>query len=247
VFVKEMEAALVDGEVDAAVHSLKDLPTAQPSDLWIAAVPDRADPRDALVTAGAPSLAALRDGATVGTSSPRRKAQLLAARPSLAVVPVRGNVGTRLGRAVEGDLDAVVLAVAGLERLGKGEVITERLAPEVMLPAPGQGALAVECRAGDRTTRQALAPLDDPRVAACVRAERQCLAALGGGCHTPMGALGRVHAGLLLLQACVCSVDGARLLRAEGRGRLDDAVQVGEGVAADLLRAGAEALIAEAG
>ncbi|MBE3590292.1 MAG: hydroxymethylbilane synthase [Firmicutes bacterium] len=187
VFVKELQEALLRGEIDLAVHSAKDLPTASPEGLVVAAYPLRADPRDALC--GGRSLAELPPGAAVGTSSPRRAAQLRAARPDLNIVPLRGNVDTRLERVAGGELDAAVLAAAGLERLGLADRIREMLDPDTVCPAPAQGALAVEARAGDEEALAVARALDDARVRRAVQAERSVLAALGGGCFLPLGAL----------------------------------------------------------
>ncbi|MCC6830990.1 MAG: hydroxymethylbilane synthase [Thermoleophilia bacterium] len=186
-FVKELEEALLDGRAHLAVHSAKDLPTELPPGLAVLAVPPREDPRDVLV--GAPSLAALPSGARVGTGSPRRSAQLLLARPDLEVVPVRGNVDTRLGKLDRGEVDALVLAAAGLARLGIARPDAVPLDPAVSTPAPGQGLLAVEGRTDDAETAAAVAVLDDAGAAEALRAERALLAALGGGCMTPAGAL----------------------------------------------------------
>ena len=187
-FTQELEAALLSGRVDAAVHSLKDLPTEMPAGLTVGAVPPRAEVRDALVSARGYTLETLPQGAVVGTSSLRRAAQLLAARPDLQIRPLRGNVDTRVRKALEGQYDAVVLAGAGLVRLGLTEHISQWLPLEVMLPAPGQGALAVQCRADDEATLALLAALDDFATRAAVEAERAFLSALGGGCAVPVAA-----------------------------------------------------------
>ncbi len=210
VFASALRAALENGEVDLAVHSLKDLPTAPVPALALAAVPEREDPRDALVAAGGATLATLPRGARVGTGSPRRAAQLLAARPDLQVVDVRGNVPRRLEMVTSGDLDAIVLARAGLVRLGLEDQITEVLDPEVLLPAPGQGALAVECRADDAVTAAACAGLDHALTRAEVTAERALLAALEAGCTSPVGALARADTGgSVHLRAVVLAADGS--------------------------------------
>jgi hydroxymethylbilane synthase len=187
-FTQELEAALLSGQVDAAVHSLKDLPTEMPPGLTVGAVPARAEVRDALVSAQGYTLETLPQGAVVGTSSLRRAAQLLAARPDLQIRPLRGNVDTRVRKALEGQYDAVVLAGAGLVRLGLTEHISQWLPLEVMLPAPGQGALAVQCRAADDATLGLLAAIEDPATRAAVEAERGFLSALGGGCAVPVAA-----------------------------------------------------------
>ncbi|MFN8123428.1 MAG: hydroxymethylbilane synthase [Thermoleophilia bacterium] len=186
-FVKELEEALLDGRAHLAVHSAKDLPTELPPGLAVLAVPRREDPRDVLV--GAPSLDALPAGARVGTGSPRRSAQLLLARPDLEVVPIRGNVDTRLGKLDRGEVDALVLAAAGLARLGVSRPDVAPLDPELSTPAPGQGLLAIEGRVDDAETAAAVAVLDEPGAVEALQAERALLAALGGGCMTPAGAL----------------------------------------------------------
>lgn len=215
VFVRELEQALLDGRIDVAVHSLKDMPTAVTPGLEVAAVPVRALPFDVLVTADrAGSLEALPAGAVVGTSSVRRVAQVLAARPDLVVRPLRGNVDTRLRRLDAGDYDALVLAGAGLERLGLAARITEVLRPPLFWPAVGQGALAVQIRTADPRAREAVATLDDPATHLAVRAERSCLAALAGGCLAPIGAWARpIASGGMALGACVLEMAGPRVAR----------------------------------
>ena len=237
VFVAALREALLADQCDIAIHSLKDLPTAGTPGLVLGAIPARADVRDVLCARDGLTLAQLPAGAKVGTGSPRRAAQLRAARPDLEVLDIRGNVDTRLGRVpglpgngpdAPGDLDAVVLAAAGLTRLGRTEVVSEYFEPEVMLPAPGQGALAVECRAEDAPTResgalvkdavqgvlaQALAAIDDADTRLAVSAERALLARLEAGCAAPVGALARRKGSLLYLDAVVCSPDGTRSVR----------------------------------
>ncbi|PPK93501.1 hydroxymethylbilane synthase [Kineococcus xinjiangensis] len=214
VFVSALRDALVAGTVELAVHSLKDLPTAPPDGLVVAAVPPREDPRDVLVAAGGRTLAELPAGARVGTGSPRRRALLLDARPDLDVVAVRGNVDTRLAMVHDGALDAVVLAAAGLRRLDRLGEASELLDPATFVPAPGQGALAVECRADDEAVLAVLRGLDDPRTRVAVTAERTLLAALEAGCSAPVGAFARVLDGepaRLELRAAVASPDGTLL------------------------------------
>jgi hydroxymethylbilane synthase len=201
VFVSALRDALLAGEVDVAVHSMKDLPSAPVPGIALAAVPTREDPRDALVTADGGGLAGLRSGARVGTGSPRRAARLRALRPDLELVDLRGNVDSRLAQVLEGDLDAVVLAVAGLSRLGRTAVIGEVLAPELMLPAPAQGALAVECRSDDTATLALLAHIDDRASRLRAIAERAVLAAVGASCASAVGALARLDGLLLTLDA----------------------------------------------
>ncbi|NAZ86810.1 hydroxymethylbilane synthase [Kineococcus indalonis] len=216
VFVSALREALLAGEVDLAVHSLKDLPTAPAEGLALAAVPRREDPRDVLVAAGGRTLAQLPAGARVGTGSPRRRALLLDARPDLEVVPVRGNVGTRLRMVSSGELDAVVLAAAGLSRLGRLGEATEVLDAAAFVPAPGQGALAVECRAEDAEVVAALAALDSPADRLAVLAERQLLASLEAGCSAPVGAHARLQGGALHLSLAVQGPDGLVRRTADG-------------------------------
>jgi hydroxymethylbilane synthase len=248
VFTGALREALLERRIDAAVHSLKDLPTAPADGLTLAACPRRADPRDALCARDGLALAELPVGATVGTGSPRRAAQLAALGLGLRVVDVRGNVGTRLAAVAEGRLDAVCLAHAGLLRLGRTDAVTEVLDPIQVLPAPGQGALAVECRSGDAALVDLLAALDDAPTRAAVTAERAVLAALAAGCSAPVGALGEVAEGgedepdELYLRAVVAAPDGSQLLRLSATGPADDPVGVGHRLARALLAAGATAL-----
>jgi len=244
-FTEELEAALLESRIDLAVHSLKDLPTEEPEGLCIAATPTRATPNDALVSTKFARLADLPPGAVVGTSSLRRKAQLIAVQPGLNIVDLRGNVGTRVKRVTEGDLDAAILACAGLERIGLTDVIAEVLAPEVMLPAAGQGALGIQTRADDADLLEILAKLNDGATHAEVAAERALLAALGGGCQVPIGALAKVAGDSLHLRGCVCSLDGERLFRTEISGSITDAATLGQQAADALLREGAQAVIAD--
>jgi len=223
VFVSALREALLGGEVDLAVHSLKDLPTGPAAGIVLAAVPARDDPRDALVARDGAKLADLPPGSRIGTGSPRRAAQLLALRGDLRCVPIRGNAGTRLGKVSEGELDAVVLAYAGLARIGSVSAVTQVFEADEMLPAPGQGALAVECRDGE------------PELAAL-------LEALEAGCSAPIGAYA-AGTGQLRMQAAVISADGRRVLRAHGAAAAADAGQLGRDLAAELLRSGASDLI----
>lgn len=243
VFVSALRDALREGTVDLAVHSLKDLPTTPEDDLVVAAVPVREDPRDALVARDGLSLGELPAGATVGTGSPRRRAQLEALGLGLDIRGLRGNVETRLGRVTSGDLDAVVLAHAGLRRLGRDGVVTEVLDPIQMLPAPGQGALAVEVRADDVATRDAVSALDDPDTRACVDAERAVLNELEAGCSAPVGALAEIVLGdegdELSLRAVVASPEGAGDIRRSASGSPSDASAVGRRLARLLLEDGA--------
>jgi hydroxymethylbilane synthase len=244
-FVKELEAALLDGEVDLAVHSLKDMPSRVTPGLAIGAVPEREDPRDALVSRWGHTVDALPQGAQVGTSSRRRAAQLLALRPDLEILDIRGNVDTRLRKAEADPYDAIVLAVAGLKRLGKGDRITEILPPEVMLPPAGQGALAVEVRADDERTRALVAPVDHRETRRAVTAERAFMARLGGGCHVPIGAFAVVDQETLWFRGLVSSVDGQTMLRGGCRGPLTRPEDLGAALAEDLLAKGAEELLDE--
>ncbi len=253
VFTKEIQTAVLQGDVDLAVHSLKDLPTQPTPGLVLAATPPREDSSDALVASGVDLLDHLPQGARVGTGSLRRRAQLLHLRPDLRILDIRGNVDTRLRKLDEGEYDAIVLAAAGLIRLGLASRICERLAPPRMLPAPGQGALAIECRADDAESRELTAHLNDPQTRVCVLAERALLAALHGGCSAPIAAWGQVAGQQLLLDALVADVDGEQVLRASGFTEsavtLSDsaaakmAEDLGRRVADDLLAQGAQALI----
>jgi len=219
VFVAELEQALLRGEIDLAVHSLKDLSGAMPPGLALAAVPAREDPRDVMIGRIAPTLAQLPPGARVGTSSLRRRAQLLAMRPDLQVLEMRGNVDTRLRKLEAGQYDAICLAAAGLHRLGWRARITEYLDTAQMLPAAGQGALALQIRADDPATRDAVSSQHHPPTALAVRAERAVLAAFGGGCHIPLGAYAAAaDDGVVTLRAVLCSLDGIAIMQADGHG-----------------------------
>lgn len=233
-FTKELERALLDGTVDLVVHSLKDLPTDPTPGLVVAAIPAREDPRDALVGPW-PGLDAVPVGARVGTTSPRRRAQLLAYRRDLRVVPLRGNVDTRLRRVDAGEVDAAVLAAAGLVRGGWQERIRQYLDPDVMLPAPGQGALAVQVQEADRNVRELVAALDHGPTRAAVLAERAFLRALRGGCAVPVGALATAEAGRVRLRVRVLSEDGSRQVSAEREGPAEDPERVGEDAAEEVL------------
>ena len=245
-FVKEIEAALLAEEIDLAVHSLKDMPTQLPEALSLAAILERADPHDALVVAdGAADLDSLPAGARVGTSSLRRQAQLLALRPDLRVVDVRGNVDTRLRKLRDGQADALILAAAGLIRLGRSEAIGQILPVHRFLPAVGQGALCVEVRTADERTRDLVARLDHLATRQATDAERACLRRLEGGCQVPIGAYAEVTGGLLHLRGLVASLDGSRLLRDEIRGPAGEAARLGAELAGRLLASGAAALLQE--
>ncbi len=242
VFVSALREALLAGEVDLAVHSLKDLPSGPAAGVALAAVPPRDDPRDALAARDGAKLADLPPGASIGTGSPRRAAQLLALRGDLRCVPIRGNAGTRLAKVTDGELDAVVLAYAGLARLGLLGAVTQVFEPDEMLPAPGQGALAVECRAAEPGLAALLAAVTDPASAAAVTAERSLLEALEAGCSAPIGAYA-AGTDTLRMQAVVISPDGSRALRAQGVAAAAGAGQLGRDLAAELLRAGASDLM----
>ena len=242
VFVSALREALRGGEVDLAVHSLKDLPTGPAPGIVLAAVPARDDPRDALVGRDRAKLADLPAGARIGTGSPRRAAQLLGLRRDLHCVPIRGNAGTRLGKVAEGELDGVVLAYAGLARIGRGHAVTQVFEPDEMLPAPGQGALAVECRDGEPELAALLAAVTDEASVAAVTAERSLLEALAAGCSAPVGAYAE-GAEPLRMRAAVMSTDGTRVLRAHGSASGADARRLGRDLAAELLGRGASDLI----
>ncbi|MCZ7378222.1 hydroxymethylbilane synthase [Micromonospora sp. WMMC250] len=253
VFVSALRDALVARTIDFAVHSYKDLPTAADGGLHIAAVPARQDPRDALVARGGRTLAELPAGATVGTGALRRIAQLHALGLQLEVTPIRGNVDTRLARVLgpDADLDAVVLARAGLARLGRLDVITESLDPMLMLPAPAQGALAVECRADDQDLVELLAVLDHAPSRAAVTAERAFLATLEAGCSAPVAAYAELAEGEtgdeIYLRGAVISPDGTRDLRLSRTGTPADAAEIGKALAAELLDLGADSILGHEG
>ena len=245
-FVKEIEEALLDGRAEVAVHSMKDLPAEIPEGLVLGAVPLREDPRDALVVApahAARDVASLPRGARVGTSSLRRVCQLKARRPDLELVPLRGNVDTRVRKVDANELDAIVLACAGLKRLGHGARITAALSTEESLPAIGQGALAIQCRADDPETRARLGKLDDRTTALAVTAERALLKRLAGDCKTPLGAHATVDGARLTIEGLVGAPDGSRLIRHALQGAADDAEAVGRALAEELLARGADALL----
>ncbi|HVO18593.1 MAG TPA: hydroxymethylbilane synthase [Anaeromyxobacter sp.] len=245
-FVKEIEDALLSGEAEVAVHSMKDLPAELAPGLTIGAVPDREDPRDALCAPRHGALAALPVGARVGTSSLRRGAQLRALRPDLVIEMVRGNVETRLRRA-SADLDAVVLASAGLRRLGLAGNATYLFPVEELLPAVAQGALALEARAGDAATLARLRALEHAETRLAVEAERGFLARIEGGCQVPIAGHARLEGGQVWLRALVASVDGARVVRGERRGPPERARELGVALAEELLGRGADRILREAG
>lgn len=245
-FVKEIEEALLEGRVDVAVHSLKDLPAEIPPGLCLAALPQREDPRDVLVSRSQGGIDALPKRAIVGTGSLRRRVQLLASRPDLTVEPIRGNVDTRLRKLESGALDAVMLAAAGLNRLGLSPEGAHRLPPEEFIPAVGQGILAIEARQGDRAILDLLAGLDHAETRQRALAERAFLSCLGGSCHTPVAA----HAGLsdhgeLVMVGMVASLDGRRVIRARVSGPAAGAETLGEKLAEELNAQGAQAILQE--
>ena len=233
-FAKEIEEALLAGMIDLAVHSLKDLETWLPDGLVIACVPPRDDPRDTLLSVSGANLASLPCGAKVGTASLRRQAQLLRHRPDLSTVPIRGNVNTRLRKMEAGEVDALVLALCGLVRLDLSGHATEILPREVMLPAVGQGALAIECRTANGRVRQLVAPLHDPICAACVDAERAMLAALDGSCRTPIAGFAEVDGDRLTIEGLLLNEDGSKEIRGRFEGGIDDGVQLGAELGKDL-------------
>ena len=248
IFIKEIEDALLSGSVDLAVHSMKDVPTEIPQGLAFAAITRRDDPRDCLISHDGLTLERLPQGARVGTSSLRRQAQLRHHRPDLRALDLRGNVDTRLKKVAAGEFDAIILAVAGVTRLGASHRITEILSSEVMLPAVGQGALGIEIREDDHDTSEQVALLDHAETRACVGAERALLRELEGGCQVPLGAWARMEkTGEIFLQSCVLSPDGVQFVRGEERGAAADAEAIGENLAATLIAAGADRILRLAG
>jgi hydroxymethylbilane synthase len=244
VFIKELEDALLERRIDLAVHSMKDVPTEIPEGLTIAAICKRQDVRDALLSAGGARLEELPSDARVGTSSLRRQSQLLHARSDLRMLEIRGNVDTRIEKLKRGDYDAIVLAKAGLDRLGLSASITQVLPPEISLPAAGQGAIGIESHAEDGETLRVLAQLNDPETRSAVEAERAALAGLEGGCQVSIGAWGRIESGKLVLEVAVLSPDGAQRLWEKGWGAPEEAKEIGAKIARTLLENGAAALLA---
>ncbi|MFW5940453.1 MAG: hydroxymethylbilane synthase [Chloroflexota bacterium] len=243
-FTAELEEALREGQIDLAVHSLKDLPVENAPDLTIGAIPQRASVQDGLVARDGHTLETLPPGSVVGTSSLRRQAQILAVRPDLCVRSIRGNVGTRVRKALEEDYDAAVLAAAGLQRLEMEDVASAWLSLDVMLPAPGQGALAVQCRADDEETLRLLQAIEDPDTRAATTAERRFLQALGGGCSAPIAAFARPNGdGSLEMMALIAAPDGGQLIRVQGEG--NDARHLGESLAQKAMQQGAQAILDE--
>ena len=245
-FVKEIEEALLRHQIDVAVHSLKDVPASLPKGLVLVATPPRADARDVLISAAGVGIASLPAGTRVGTSSLRRRAQLLALRPDLAVAEMRGNVDTRLGKLASGQVDAILLAAAGLERLGLSPAGMVFLAPKVFMPAIGQGILALEARADDPAVHAVLRPFDDPATRAAADAERAFLVTIGGDCHTPLAAHARVRGDRLQMEAMVAAIDGSEMIGDTFEGSVTSAAAIGARLATALLSRGAAALIARA-
>jgi hydroxymethylbilane synthase len=245
VFIKELEEALLNEEIDLAVHSVKDIPTEVPSRLCFPVICRREDTRDCLVAAKNETLSTLRKGARIGTSSLRRQAQIRHARPDLDVRELRGNVDTRLRKVASGEYDAILLAKAGLDRLGWSNRISEVLSPEVCMPAVGQGALGVQARLKDNELAGALAPLDDFETRQSIVAERSLLAALEGGCQVPLGAWARLERGELAIDAVVCSPDGAQHVRQRATAPPDQARELGQRVAQMLIASGAREILEE--
>ena len=246
-FTKELEEEMLSGAIDLAVHSLKDMPAKVPDGLMIAAVTKRLDPGDALVSNRFSSFSELPQGARVGTSSLRRRAQLLCARPDLTMIDLRGNVNTRLRKLDEGEYDAIVLAVAGLKRLGFADRIREVLPQTMVLPAVGQGALAIETRADDSETRDMLAFLRDDDTVCCAEAERSFLARVEGGCQVPVGVYATAEGDDMNVEAVIASLDGQRSYRGNVKGERKDAAKLGEGLAEKLLDEGGAKILQELG
>lgn len=246
VFTREVQTSVIDGETDIAVHSLKDLPTESAEGLQLASVPDRAPTGDALLLPNGDTLQTLDQlpaNARIGTGSPRRQAQLLHVRPDLQMLEIRGNVDTRIRKLDDGEFDAIVLAEAGLRRLGLDSRISLLLTPPVLFPAVGQGAIGIECRANDDETAAVLQKISNPQVLACVQAERSLLSALRAGCHAPLGAASSLEDNVLSLTGVLLSVDGKQRLEATASGNVTEAQQLGQSVAEELLNAGGTELV----
>jgi hydroxymethylbilane synthase len=241
-FIKELESAMLDGRADLAVHSMKDVPADMPPGFEIAAILDREDPRDAFISNKYAGVAGLRAGAVLGTSSLRRAAQIKERHPGIELKLLRGNVETRLAKLDRGEYDAIVLAVAGLVRLGLASRIGERLPPDISLPAPGQGAIGIECLSNRADVRALVTPLADPATAACVRAERAVSLGLGGSCSLPLGAYAEYAKGKIRLRALVAAEDGRRVVRSEASG--EDPEALGSKVVKELRAGGAAEILA---
>ena len=247
IFIKELEEALLGGTIDLAVHSMKDVPTEIPDDLGFAAITRREDPRDCLISRTGRALKHLPTGARIGTSSLRRQAQIRHQRPDLEVADLRGNVDTRLKKLDAGEFDAIVLAMAGVNRLGLASRITQVLGEDLMIPAVGQGALGIETRADDQSTTELVSELDDTATRACVTAERALLQSLQGGCQVPLGAIGVIRGDELRLDAGVFSAAGSEYVRRSENGRPEKAHEIGIRLAGALIKAGADRILQLAG
>jgi hydroxymethylbilane synthase len=247
-FVKEIEEAMLRGEADLAVHSMKDVPTEFPEGLELAAICKREDPRDAFITAAKSPIRSFKDmphGSTIGTSSLRRSCQLLSLRPDIRIMQLRGNLETRLRKLDEGQFDAIILAVAGVKRLGWADRITELLPADISLPAIGQGAIGIECRTDDDFIHKLIAPLNHEESAICVRAERALLKRLEGGCQVPIAAYAIISEGKLIMDSLVGSISGDRIIRDHAEGRPEDAEDIGTKLGESLLSKGADKILAE--
>ena len=250
-FVKEIEEALLRGEADLAVHSMKDVPTEFPEGLHLAVICEREDPRDAFLSRmqnGKFNITLFADlplSATVGTSSLRRSCQLLSIRPDIKIIQLRGNLDTRIRKLDEGQFDAIILAAAGVKRLGWANRITEVISPETSLPAIGQGAVGIECRIADKYIHNLIAPLDHADTSSCVRAERACLKRLEGGCQVPIAAHAWIESGKIVMDGLVGSISGDRIVRAHTEGDRKDAEALGTKLAEDLLERGADKILSE--
>lgn len=244
-FTKEIENELLAGIIDLAIHSMKDMPTAMPEGLKIGCVPLREDARDVIVSRDNMKFAQLPEGAVIGTCSLRRRAQLLAARPDLKIEDLRGNLDTRLKKIEEGKYDAVVLACAGIRRLGRQDVISDILGTDVVMPAVGQGALCIQIREGDSATEELLGPLHHEETSRAIRAERTLMAALEGGCQVPVGGHAKMEMGALNLRGVVASVDGSRIVQAEDTGDPAEPEELGQRVAGRLIAMGAKEILDE--
>lgn len=244
-FTKEIDAALLDGRIDCAVHSAKDVPTWLPDGLIMPCFLPREDPRDVLISAQGSSLDDLPPGSVVGTASLRRQAQILFRRKDLNVIPFRGNVGTRLQKLSDGQADATLLAIAGLKRLGKTDIKFHVIEPEEILPAAGQGAVGLMCRAGDDRTQELLMPINDVDTSVCVLAERAMLDILQGTCHTPIGSLAIINDDNIYIRGCIAMPDGFELITAEHTGHAKSAVETGREIGRNLMsQAGANFMAA---
>ncbi len=250
-FVKEIEEALLSGDADLAVHSMKDVPTEFPEGLHLAVICMREDPRDALLSAmrgtkfKIPDFKSLPEGASVGTSSLRRSCQLLHIRPDLKIIQLRGNLDTRIRKLDEGQFDSIILAAAGVKRLGWSSRIAEILPTETSLPAIGQGAIGIECRTGDKFIGDLIYPLNHEETSTCVKAERACLKKLEGGCQVPIAAHAVMSEGRIMIDGLVGSISGDRIIRAHAEGTAGNAEALGTGLAEDLLSKGADRILAE--